>query len=139
MRPGEIVDPYAKARFGSLWRVVVHATEEGTDRAKVYAEATKTMIATGAWGAYRMVYHETKSGHRLHVGYRYARPTDWFLSDNGRTPEGPFRSKRIILRKIRVKSGTKTNRPGVYTARPNWLLFTRANAECLGFNPEKLP
>lgn len=137
MRPNEIVDPYALPRFGSLWQVVIHASEPDADRHALYAEAHAAMLATGQWGPYRMVHHSLKSGYRIHTGYRYARPTDWFTTTREGEVEGPYPSKRIILHKHRVKTAQK-QASGIYKI-DGYLLFTRANAQTLGINPEELP
>jgi hypothetical protein len=137
MRKNEIVDPYATARFGSLWQVVVHATEQDEDRHAVYAEACQSMLDTGAWREYRLVYFALRSGYKIHVGYRFARPTDWFTVTREGVTEGPYKSKRIILRKHRVRTAQK-QASGIYKI-DGYLLFTRANAETLGINPEELP
>lgn len=127
-------DPYAEAQFPSLWKVVVHATEEGTDRMKAYYGAAKAMVRDHQWGAYRMVFSPIKG---LHVGYRYANPRDWFTL-TGAEVDGPFSSKRTILRKHKVKS-SKTLGTGRYQVTPEIIAFTRDQAEVLGLNPEVLP
>jgi len=138
----EIVDPYAKARFKSLWAVVVHATPEDADRVKAYAEAQRAMVADKRWGEYGMVYHTCANGKVLHVGYRFANPNDWYLQDNEFNVEGPFRSKKLILHKLRAKTSKKTEWAGVYRVEIEGVvyhLFTRARAEALAIRQELLP
>lgn len=130
-------DPYAEAQFTSLWRVVVHATEEGTDRMKVYYEAAKAMVKDKRWRAYRMMFSPIKG---FHVGYRFANPKDWFtINDETDAIDGPFSSKKIILRKHRLKRSKKMS-AGVYSLEvDNLLAFTRDRARAVGVDEEVLP
>lgn len=139
-RPGEIVDPYAKAQFKSLWAVVVHATDNTEDRQALYREAWVAMVGKARWREYGMQYHTTVGGTRLHVGYRFANPKDWFLIPEGGSAaeaEGPFHSKKIILHKLRLKTSSK-RQPGVYDV-PGWVLFTRDQTESINLKQEDLP
>jgi hypothetical protein len=134
---GRKTDPYGDAQFASLWQVVVHATEQGVDRFKVYAEAAKAMIADHQWRAYRMLFAQTGSGYRYHVGYRYANPRDWFILPKDGEVNGPFRSKKLCLRVVRAKSATKVD-SGVY-AVGDTMIFTRAQAGAVNIKQEVLP
>ena len=130
-------DPYAAARFGSLWQVVVHATSDTEDRRKVYAEAHASMVKNHRWRDYRMVFSPVKG---FHVGFRFARLTDWFLRDNKeQTTEGPFASKKIILRKLGARSSQRAEVTGIYTVGADYTLFTPERADVLGIDPETLP
>ena len=135
---GRITDPYSEAQFSSLWQVVVHATEQGTDRFKVYRHAATAMVKRGQWGAYRMLYSTVKSsGFRYHVGYRYANPKDWFTL-TGAEVDGPFRSKRAILRKHGVRKSS-TLGTGRYQVTPDVIAFTRDQASHFDIEQEVLP
>ena len=137
----EVVDPYALAQFKSLWQVVVHASDVEDDRIKLYHEAHAAMVKNHRWGEYGMVFHTTKSGGRLHVGFRFANPKDWFkLGDDGHV-DGPFSTKAVILRRLCVKT-SKTVDSGIYLAKDEdqeYTLFTRDRAEAVGLAQEELP
>lgn len=128
-------DPYAKAQFGSLWKVVVHATADTEDRLAVYRDAWAAMVRDRRWRSYRMIFSPVKG---FHVGYAYANPRDWYvLNETTDEVEGPFGSKKMCLRVAREKRGRKVQ-PGVYAAG-DYLIFTRANAEDVGLTGEVLP
>ena len=130
-------DPYADSQFQSLWAVVCHALGPDEDRYGVYAgEATEAMIRDHRWRGYRMVFAATPSGYPYHVGYRFANPRDWFVKTEVMI-DGPFRSKRLCLRVLRVKSAAKVE-AGVYQAGDSFI-FTRANAASVGVDEEVLP
>ena len=137
----EITDLYALAQYGSLWAVVIHATDTEADRYAAYEEAGRSMIEHGRWGPYHMQYHTLESGHRLHVGYRYANPKDWMLLSDAGEIDGPFPSKKLILHKLRVKAST-TVQAGVYLAKAEdqeYTIFTRDEAATVGLTQEELP
>lgn len=133
MSKREVTDMYALAQFSSLWAVVVHATEPDADRQAAYAEAWAAMAAEGRWGEYQMQHHTTKSGYRVHVGYRRANPKDWFMCPEAGTTEecdGPFRSKNQIKARLRVKTTSKRS-AGIYDAISEegaFVVFTRDRA-----------
>lgn len=133
----EVKDPYAMAQFSSLWSVVTHATDPDEDRQAKYREAWQAMVSEGRWGEYIMQYHTLQSGHRLHVGYRYANPKDWFTLEEGEI-DGPFPSKKLILHKHRVKA-SKTLGTGQYQVTNTVVAFTRDQAEAVGLQQEELP
>ena len=127
-------DPYAEAQFPSLWKVVVHATDDGEDRHAVYEVAHAAMLADHRWGPYRMLFNEDR-GH--HVGYYYANPKDWFiLSDTG-SIDGPFPTLRRCKRKLGAPR-VKQMRAGVYCYK-SWTLFTRDNAPAMDIHERRLP
>ena len=141
MRKLRYEDPRDAAQFSSLWQVVVHATNgDTTTKARlalmdVEGEAYLAMVKTGRWRDYRMV-RNTKGQH---VGYRYANRKDWFLIPEGGAldqSDGPYRSKKLILHKLRVKTSRK-RAPGIYDVparkdvAPGFTLFTRDQAETI--------
>ncbi len=130
-------DPYGEAQFSSLWAVVTHATEPDEDRWALYREAHASMVATKQWRAYRMVFSPVKG---VHVGFRYANPKDWFtINDQTDEVDGPFDSKKIILRKHRLKR-SKYLAAGLYSLEvDNLLAFTRDKARSVGVDEEILP
>ena len=139
-KPGEVVDPYAAARFRSLWQVVVHATANDEDRQAAYREAWQSMVSNKRWREYGMAFHTLPSGHEIHAGYRFANPKDWYLipeAGSAEEAEGPFDSKKIILRKLGLKTSRK-RQPGVYDVK-GWTMFTRDQAEAINLRQEKLP
>lgn len=136
----EVVDPYAKAQFRSLWAVVIHVSEPGDDRQALYREAWVAMVGNKRWREYGMQFHTTRSGTVLHIGFRFANPKDWYLVSEGGSAEqaeGPFDSKKIILRKLGLITSTK-RQPGVYDV-VGWTIFTRDQAETIDLQQEKLP
>lgn len=147
-RGNTIEDIYSAAQFGSLWKVVVHATEAkpGEDEEELlqrrldllHGEAAQSMMLTGKWRGYRKQYSPKK---RLHVGFRFANPKDWFILTAEGEVEGPFQSKNIIKSKLRVKRTTYIA-AGIYTAHAedtDYTLFTRDRAADVDQNEEELP
>jgi len=141
-------DPYAAAQFNSLWKVVVHATDplpgetvHNTEdrRLALLPVASKAMVLHGKWRGYRMVFSPNKG---LHVGFRYAKPTDWFLrSEEDGTVDGPFVSKNRIKAKLGLKRTAKVS-PGVYragAASGQYTLFIRERAGEVNVQEETLP
>jgi hypothetical protein len=144
-------DPRDRAQFSSLWQVVVHATDGDTSKEErlalmdVEGEAYLAMVRTGRWGDYRMV----RNAKGQHLGYRLAARKDWFLIPEGGSVEqadGPFKTKKLILHKLRVKTSRK-RAPGIYDVparkdvAPGFTLFTRDQAEAIfgADAEEKLP
>ena len=122
------VDPRDAAQFSSLWQVVVHATGPTANRWKLYAAAHKAMVKDKKWRDYRMLFSDR--GH--HLGFVMARPKDWFLLPEGghiTQAEGPFRSKKLILSRLGVKT-SKQRGPGSYIAAGH-TLFTRDAADSI--------
>ena len=123
------------AQFDTLWKVVVHATAAENEtpkqleqrRLKLHdGEAADAMVDHGHWRGYEMVRSPVKG---LHVGYRFIDPKHWFFVAHGvgNEPEGPFVSKKIILRKLQQKT-SKKREPGIYSI-PGFTIFTRDMAE----------
>ncbi len=129
-------DIYSAAQFGSLTEVVAHASSPTQDREKLYGQASKAMIKDGRWRGYIMQYSPRL---HLHVGYRFANPKHWFLkaSTGFIVVEGPFRSKKSILSRLRVKTSTQVS-AGVYSAQ-GYTIFTRDHAADVGVDEETLP
>lgn len=144
-------DPRDAAQFASLWQVVVHATNGDTTKKErlalcdVEGEAYLAMVRTGRWGDYRMV----RNAKGQHIGYRFASQKDWFVIPEAGTVEqadGPFRTKKLILSRLRVKTSRK-RAPGIYDVpsktneHPGFTLFTRDQADVIfgAGSEEKLP
>ena len=131
------VDPYDEAQFSSLWAVVTHASEPDEDRFRLALEAHEAFVRDKRWRGYRMVFSPIKG---IHVGFRFANPKDWFtINDETDAVEGPFDSKKIILRKHHLKRSKKLS-AGVYSLEvDNLLAFTRDRARAVGLDEEILP
>lgn len=133
-------DCYAVAQFSSLSAVITHALSPEDDREAAYDEAGDAMVLHGRWRGYRMMFSPKL---RFHIGYRFENPKDWFLllrdADAAQVGEieGPFRAKKSILAKLRVKRSNVV-RQGVYTV-DRYTLFTRDQAESLNVDSEALP
>jgi hypothetical protein len=107
----------------NLYKVVCRETDTEADRLKVLDRAQRAIVKTGRWKEWEAVKRPTGQI----IGYRKLRDGDWFVVDNNGCFEGPFKTKRLCLAKLRVKSATKID-SGIYQAGDN-RICTRARLD----------
>ena len=138
MRKNESVDRRWKGvRIPSMYRVCRLAARGDETPEQLAPEAWQALKAGRVWREYEAVFSDHQDPQIL--GFRKVRMGDWFILGDDGDIAGPFPTRRLCLRKLRVTRCSRTDAcaPGIYLV-PGYTLFTRQYAPDVGLNRQEL-